>query len=106
MFLTGVLLAAMYHPGNQQNPDSPVDLQISRAGLLFQQPNYVLQIVEETVVVQMPFSLLPLREAVSFVERFMALMCTRLDRLIDNFEDVYSEVPSFPGKPAQCSKKQ
>ena len=98
VFLTGMVLAAAFHPGNQQNPDSPVDLQIYRAGLLFQQTDYGLQIVEETVVVQMPFSLSPLREAVSFIKRFMASMCTRLDRLTENFEEIYAEVPSFPGK--------
>ena len=91
-------LIELLQPGNQQNPDAPVDLQIYRAGLLEQQTDYGLQIVEETVVVQIPFSLSPLREAVSFIEKFMATMCKRIDRLTGTFEDAYDEVPSFPGK--------
>ena len=97
-FMTGLLLMATLQPGNQQNLDAPVDLQIYRAGLLFQQTDYGLQIVEETVVVQITFSLLPLRLAVSFIEKFMASMCKRINRLTETFEDTYNEVPSFPGK--------
>ena len=75
-----------------------MDPQIYRAGLLFQQTDYGLQILEETVVVQIPFSLSPLREAVSFIKKFMASMCVRIDRLTATFEDTYDEVPSFLGK--------
>ena len=98
MLLLGLILMAAFQPGNQQNPDAPVDPQIYRAGLLFQQTDYGLQIVEETVVVQIPFSLSPLREAVNFIERFMGSMCIRIDRLTTMFEDTCDEVPSFPGK--------
>ena len=101
-----VLLTPFLHPGCQQNPDTPVDLQIYRAGLLFQQTDYGLQIVEETVVVQMPFSLSPLREAVKFMEKFMASMCIRLDRLLVNFYEVYEQVLSFPGKDEVSSRFQ
>ena len=31
-------------------------------------------------------------------------MCTRLDRLIGNFEEIYSQVPSFPGKDETSSR--
>lgn len=99
-----VLLTAFLHPCCQQNPDTPVDLQIYRAGLLYQQTDYGLQIVEETVVVQMPFSLSPLREAVKVMEKFMASMSTRLNRLLENFGDLYEQVPAFPGKDEASSR--
>ena len=50
------------------------------------------------MVVQIPFSLSPLRKAVNFIKRFMASMCVRIDRLRATFEDTYDGVPSFPGK--------
>ena len=40
MFLFGLILMAAIKPGNQQNPDAPVDPQIYRAVLLFQQTDY------------------------------------------------------------------
>ena len=97
-FLLGLLLMEAIQPGNQQNPDAPVDPQIYMAALLFQQTDYGLQIVEETVVVQIPFSLSPLRDSVNFVEKFMASICVTIDRLTATFEDTYDKVPDFPGK--------
>ena len=96
--LLTVLLVTNFQPGNQQNPDAPVDPQIHRAGLLFQQTDYGLQIVEETVVVQIPFSLSPLRSSVDFIEKFMASMCVRIDRLMMRFKDTHDKEPDFPGK--------
>ena len=55
------------------------DSQVYRAGLLFQDTVHQMQLIEDTHVVKVPFSMKPLEELVEFIEK-VVFKLTQLDK--------------------------
>ena len=76
----GILLVC-YHPipGRCDGIRPIEDSQVYRAGLLFQDTVHQMQMIEDTHIVKVPFSMKPLEESVEFVEKFGVRITGRLD---------------------------
>lgn len=98
--LQAILAALLNASALDQRHDHRVlpDVQIFRAGLLFKQTYYKVQLVGETLVLQLPFSLDPVRRSVRLTDQFSAETKDRMEEMVRKFGDMQRGTKVLKGK--------
>ena len=98
--MQAVLAALLNANALDQRHDHRVlpDVQIFRAGLLFKQTYYKVQLVGETLVLQLPFSLEPVRRSVRLTDQFSAETKDRMEEVGRKFGAMQRGTKVLQGK--------
>ena len=98
--MQAVLAALLNANALDQRHDHRVlpDVQIFRAGLLFKQTYYKVQLVGETLVLQLPFSLEPVRRSVRLTDQFSAETKDRMEEVGRKFGAIQRGTKVLQGK--------